>query len=243
MPQVSVSRHVHSIHLPPRKFAATLAHHNRARCTRRHALTVQALDLSGKWVKDKENSDLNAYSDMLSLLGLTGIRKTGALKLINAVVVEHLQEAPQFTVSYVSDKVAFLKSMEQFTEGRSVEMPRRDGQKGQQSATMTQDDTYVRTVVTWGQPNPGDLPVGFAAFVHGCVNLLLFGGHTASLLLADEPCCCSDYDRNLQPAAIRCTCHRGNCRSTRHTEELQTSEQYAMYLVYVCRAADHVHHT
>ena len=93
---------------------------------------------------------------MLSLLGLTGIRKTGALKLINEVNIEQAQDEPQFTVRYVSSKVRFLKSVEEFTLGRTVQMPRRDGQPGTQSATMTQDDQGVQTVVTWGEPNAGE---------------------------------------------------------------------------------------
>ena len=122
---------------------------------KRHAVTARALDLTGKWVKNQENSDLAAYGDMLSLLGLSGIRKQGALKLINAVNIEHRSQDPQFTVRYVVSKVQFLKSVEQFSLNRSVEMPRRDGQKGVQSASMTEDDSQVQTVITWGEPNPG----------------------------------------------------------------------------------------
>ena len=121
-----------------------------------HATRICALDLSGKWIKDQENSDLNAYSDMLSLLGLSGIRKTGALKLINALVIEQAQTEPQFTVRYIVSRVQFLRSVEHFTLGRSVDMPRRDGQAGTQSATITQNDKRVQTVITWGPPNPGD---------------------------------------------------------------------------------------
>lgn len=114
-----------------------------------------ALDLSGKWLKDQENSDLNAYGEMLSLLGLSGIRKTGALKLINTLALEHSTEEPHFIVRYVASRVQFLKSVEEFTLGHSVEMPRRDGEKGVQIGAMTQDDTQVQTVITWGEPNPG----------------------------------------------------------------------------------------
>lgn len=156
MPCSSVGLPVSFPTLRPCRPAAEAARRPKSRATfRRHAVSARALNLTGKWVKDQENSDLKAYGDMLSLLGLSGIRKTGALKLMNALVVEHCSQDPHFTVRYVVFKVQFLKSVEQFSVNRSVEMPRRDGQKGVQSASMTEDDSQVQTVITWGEPNPG----------------------------------------------------------------------------------------
>ncbi len=118
-------------------------------------LVVCRVDLSGRWEKVKENSDLPAYEKMLSLLGLTGIKRTAALKLINGLVIEQVSTPPQFTVRYVVSRVQFLQSIEQFELGQLTEMPRRDGQPGSQKASLTELSSGMQTVITWGETNPG----------------------------------------------------------------------------------------
>ena len=87
----------------------------------RHAVRIQALDVSGRKFKDKGNSDLNAYANVLSLLGLRVIRKAGPLKLINALEIQHCTDESQFTARYVVPKVQFLKAVEQFALGHAKE--------------------------------------------------------------------------------------------------------------------------
>ena len=118
-------------------------------------LLVSRVDLSGKWEKDKENSDFDAYSNMLSLIGLTGLKKTGALKLINGLVIEQKTQAPQLTVRYEVSRVKFLDNVENFAYDQQTQMPRRDGQPGSQTGTLKESKDGIQTVISWGEPNPG----------------------------------------------------------------------------------------
>ena len=119
-------------------------------------LVVSRVDLRGEWEKDKENSDLEGYGQMLSLIGLTGLKKTGALKLINGLVIEQKAQPPQLIVRYVVSRVQFLpQTMESFTLGQQTQMPRRDGQPGVQTATVKEFENSFQTNITWDQPNPG----------------------------------------------------------------------------------------
>lgn len=114
------------------------------------------LDLTGEWEKDKESSDIEAYGRMLSLIGLTGLKKTGALKLINGLVIEQNLQPPQLTVKYVVSRVQFLpQTLESFALGQQTQMPRRDGQPGFQTATLIESENSIQTSITWGKPNPG----------------------------------------------------------------------------------------
>ncbi len=121
----------------------------------RKPLRVSRAALSGKWEKDKENSDLVAYEDMLTLLGLKGIKKTAAVKLINGLEIDQASSPPHFTVRYIVSRVQFLQTVEQFAFDQEIEMPRRDGQAGIQTATLTEVGNGMQTVITWGEPNPG----------------------------------------------------------------------------------------
>jgi hypothetical protein len=121
----------------------------------RRPLRVSRAALSGKWEKDKEHSDLDAYEKMLTLLGLQGIKKTAAVKLINGLEINQSSSPPHFTVRYVVSRVQFLQSVEQFAFDQQIEMPRRDGQAGTQTATLTEIGDSMQTVITWGEPNPG----------------------------------------------------------------------------------------
>ncbi len=121
----------------------------------RRPLRVSRAALSGKWEKDKENSDLDAYEKMLTLLGIKGIKKTAAVKLINGLEINQASSPPHFTVRYIVSRVQFLQSVERFAFDQQVEMPRRDGQAGTQTATLTEVDNGMQTVITWGEPNPG----------------------------------------------------------------------------------------
>ena len=121
----------------------------------RRPLRVSRAALSGKWEKDKENSDLDAYENMLTLLGLKGIKKTAAVKLINGLEINQASSPPHFTVRYVVSRVQFLQSVERFAFNQQIEMPRRDGQAGTQTATLTEVGNGMQTVITWGEPNPG----------------------------------------------------------------------------------------
>ena len=116
---------------------------------------VSKVDLSGRWSKDKENSELDAYENMLSLLGLNGIKKVAAVQLISGLEIEQATSPPQFTVKYVVSRVQFLQNVERFAFDQQNEMPRGDGQAGSQTATLNQLSTGVQTVITWGEPNPG----------------------------------------------------------------------------------------
>ena len=117
---------------------------------------VNRVDLRGEWEKDKENSDLDAYGQMLSLIGLTGLKKTGALKLINGLVIEQKVQPPQLIVRYVVSRVQFLpQTVESFEFGQRTQMPRRDGQPGVQTATAQELENSIQTNVTWDKPNPG----------------------------------------------------------------------------------------
>lgn len=118
-------------------------------------LLVSGIDLSGKWEKDKENSDLDAYGQMLSLIGLTGLKKTGALKLINGLVIEQSAQPPQLTVRYEVSRVKFLDNVENFAFDQQTQMPRRDGRPGCQTGTLNESNDGIQTVITWGNPNPG----------------------------------------------------------------------------------------
>jgi hypothetical protein len=119
----------------------------------RRPLRVSRAALSGKWEKDKENSDLDAYENMLTLLGL--IKKTAAVKLINGLEIDQASSPPHFIVRYVVSRVQFLQSVERFAFNQQIEMPRRDGQAGTQTATLTEVGNGMQTVITWGEPNPG----------------------------------------------------------------------------------------
>lgn len=121
----------------------------------RRPLRVSRAALSGKWEKDKENSDLDAYENMLTLLGLKGIKKTAAVKLINGLEIDQASSPPHFIVRYVVSRVQFLQSVERFAFNQQIEMPRRDGQAGTQTATLTEVGNGMQTVITWGEPNPG----------------------------------------------------------------------------------------
>ncbi|DBB12977.1 TPA: hypothetical protein ACH3X3_005720 [Trebouxia sp. C0006] len=70
---------------------------------------------------------------MLTLLGLKGIKKTAAVKLINGLEINQASSPPHFT---------------------QIEMPRRDGQAGTQTATLTEVGNGMQTIITWGEPNP-----------------------------------------------------------------------------------------
>ena len=119
-------------------------------------LVVNRVDLRGEWEKDKENSDLDAYGRMLSLIGLTGLKKTGALKLINGLVIEQKVQPPQLIVRYVVSRVQFLpQTVESFELGQQTQMPRRDGQPGVQTATAKDLENSIQTNITWEMPNPG----------------------------------------------------------------------------------------
>ena len=118
----------------------------------RRPLRVSRAALSGKWEKDKETSDLDAYENMLTLLGLKGIKKTAAVKLINGLEINQASSPPHFTVKY---RIQFLQSVEHFAFDQQIEMPRRDGQAGTQTATLTEVGNGMQTVITWGEPNPG----------------------------------------------------------------------------------------
>ena len=118
-------------------------------------MLVNGVNLSGKWEKDAENSDLQAYDDMLSLVGLTGLKKIAALKLLNGIAIEQSAQPPQLTVRYVASCVMFLENVECFALGQQTQMPRRDGQPGHQTGTLHDSDGSLQTVITWGKPNPG----------------------------------------------------------------------------------------
>ncbi|DBA93466.1 TPA: hypothetical protein ACH3X2_003250 [Trebouxia sp. C0005] len=120
----------------------------------RRPLQVSRSALSGKWEKDKENSDLVAYENMLTLLGLRGIKKTAAVKLINGLEIDQASSPPHFTVRYVVSRMQFLQTVEHFAFDQQIEMPRRDGQDGTQTATLTDVGDGLQTVITWGEPNP-----------------------------------------------------------------------------------------
>lgn len=126
------------------------------RRTLRCVLLRSRPDLRGEWEKDKQNSDLEAYGRMLSLIGLTGLKKTGALKLINGLVIEQNAQPPQLVVRYVVSRVQFLpQTLESFALDQQTQMPRRDGQPGSQTATLNEFENSIQTIITWGKPNPG----------------------------------------------------------------------------------------
>lgn len=129
-------------------------------------LVVSRVNLSGKWEKDKGTSDMHAYDHMLALLGLTGIKRTAALKLINGLVIEHVSTPPQFTVRYVVSRVQFLQSVEQFALKQYTTMNRRDGQPGCQTASVTELDKGMQTVITWGEPNTVTLTETYTEVQH-----------------------------------------------------------------------------
>ena len=118
-------------------------------------IIVNKLDLSGKWQKDKTQSDMNAYDKMLAVLGITGIKRVAAVKLIIGLRIRHSAASPQFTVEYEVSRVKFLDSVEAFSLGQDTKMSRRDGQPGHQTGRLSEFDKGVQTTVTWGAPNPG----------------------------------------------------------------------------------------
>lgn len=120
----------------------------------RRPVVVGKVDLSGRWSKDKENSELDAYENMLSLLGLKGIKKVAAVQLISGLEIEQATSPPQLTIRYIVSRVQFLQNVERFAFDQQNIMPRRDGQAGSQTATLTQLSNGVQTVITWGEPNP-----------------------------------------------------------------------------------------
>ncbi|KAA6423409.1 MAG: hypothetical protein FRX49_06470 [Trebouxia sp. A1-2] len=91
---------------------------------------------------------------MLTLLGLRGIKKTAAVKLINGLEIDQASSPPHFTVRYVVSRMQFLQTVEHFAFDQQIEMPRRDGQDGTQTATLTDVGDGLQTVITWGEPNP-----------------------------------------------------------------------------------------
>lgn len=97
---------------------------------------------------------MNAYDKMLAVLGITGIKRVAAVKLINGLRIRHTAASPQFTVEYEVSRVKFLDSVEAFSLGQDTKMSRRDGQPGHQTGRLSEFDKGVQTTVTWGAPNP-----------------------------------------------------------------------------------------
>ena len=111
--------------------------------------------MSGRWQKDRAKSDMDAYDSMLGALGLKGLKRIAAVKLINGVEIKHASAPPQFTVRYIVSQVKFLDNVEEFNRDQVTKMNRRDGQPGQQIGSLSESDSSVQTTITWEAPNPG----------------------------------------------------------------------------------------
>ena len=61
---------------------------------------------AGVWIKDASRSDLAAYERALDLMGLNGLQKTTALRLIEGVEIQ--QDATAFSVNFLT-VVPFFK--------------------------------------------------------------------------------------------------------------------------------------
>ena len=61
---------------------------------------------AGVWIKDASRSDLAAYERALDLMGLNGLQKTTALRLIEGVEIQ--QDATTFSVNFLT-VVPFFK--------------------------------------------------------------------------------------------------------------------------------------
>ena len=83
---------------------------------------LNKVDLSGKWQKDKTQSDMDAYDKMLAVLGIKGIKRVAAVKLINGLRIQHSAASPQFTVEYEVSRIQFLDSVEAFSLNQDIQM-------------------------------------------------------------------------------------------------------------------------
>ncbi|CAK0785388.1 hypothetical protein CVIRNUC_008596 [Coccomyxa viridis] len=111
-------------------------------------------NLSGVWIKDANRSDLAAYERALDLMGLNGLQKTTALRLIEGVEIQ--QDATTFSVNFLT-VVPFFKVTEKYSFTGETSMARRDLRTGQQSAKASLIAEGVRLSITWGEPNAANI--------------------------------------------------------------------------------------
>jgi hypothetical protein len=114
---------------------------------------IASLNLAGRWLKDFNRSDLECFSRQLDLLGISGIKKTAAVKLINGRDIK--QTGDDLSVSFIQSKVSFLKQTEQYSLQQPSRMKRRDGRQGEQVAAVKVLPDGVEVTLEWPEPKAG----------------------------------------------------------------------------------------
>ncbi|CAL8471399.1 g10941 [Coccomyxa elongata] len=106
-------------------------------------------DLTGVWIKDTEASDLASYERALDMMGLNGLQKTTALRLIEGLEIK--RQGSKITVQFLT-VVPFFKVTEEFNTVGETSMARRDLRSGQQTARAAYIPEGLKINIRWGAP-------------------------------------------------------------------------------------------
>ncbi|BDA46781.1 hypothetical protein COCOBI_09-2340 [Coccomyxa sp. Obi] len=106
-------------------------------------------DLTGVWIKDTEASDLASYERALDMMGLNGLQKTTALRLIEGLEIK--KQGSKITVQFLT-VVPFFKVTEEFNTIGETSMARRDLRSGQQTARAAYTPEGLKINIRWGAP-------------------------------------------------------------------------------------------
>ncbi|KAK9918423.1 hypothetical protein WJX75_004036 [Coccomyxa subellipsoidea] len=117
--------------------------------TSSEAATESAQDLAGVWIKDTDASDLASYERALNMMGLNGLQKTTALKLIEGLEIR--EQGSTVTVQFLT-VVPFFKVTEEFSTIKETTMSRRDLRSGQQTANAAFTSDGLKININWRAP-------------------------------------------------------------------------------------------
>lgn len=112
-------------------------------------------NFKGKWLKDRDASQMTKYSRQLDLLQLGGIQKRTAMYLIHGLDIS--QDDTTFTAKFIVAKVPFFKPTEKYLIDKEVTMKRRDLRGGAQTCTMRPVDRGLQVDIQWPEPCAGSL--------------------------------------------------------------------------------------
>ncbi|KAK9843768.1 hypothetical protein WJX81_005588 [Elliptochloris bilobata] len=129
----------------------------------------KGLNITGRWEKVKDQSELDCYSKQLDLLQIGGIQKATAVKLMNGINIEH--SADGMRTEYKVDKVPFFKHCEEFRLGRETVMGRRDKKSGQQRAFLREVPEGLQIDIQLEQPFPGRIVETFSCPEDGILKI------------------------------------------------------------------------
>ncbi|EIE19731.1 hypothetical protein COCSUDRAFT_48843 [Coccomyxa subellipsoidea C-169] len=113
------------------------------------AATASVSDLSGVWIKDTDASDLASYERALDMMGLNGLQKTTALRLIEGLEIQ--TQGSTVTVQFLT-VVPFFKVTEEFSTMKETTMSRRDLRSGQQIAKAAFTPEGLKINIKWSAP-------------------------------------------------------------------------------------------